>query len=316
MSHYTHLTAEERDCIAIFLARKDSCRTIARRLRRSPSTISREIRRNASPHGYAALAAQDRAASRPRGRPPRRMDDPETAAVVKQNLRQDHSPELIDGRLRRLCSKIRIGRQTIYDWIRRERNAGRKWHRYLPRRGKPYASAKRVNAGNDGRKSISERPCEVESRCRHGDWEGDTLEGRKGGEAVVTLVERASRYTVLCKVADRSAASLNESVRRRFAWQRGFPRQTLTVDRGREFGGGAELAKAFRAEVYFADPHSPWQKGTVEQTNGLLRRYLPKGFDRATAERLQLAEDRLNHRPRKCLGYRTPHEVLFDVMPT
>jgi IS30 family transposase len=243
------------------------------------------------------------------------MDDPATAAAVKDALRQDHSPELIDGRLALLDGAVRIGRQTIYNWITAERNKGRKWHRYLPRRGKPCRSRKSGTARYRGQKPIGERPAVVAQRRRLGDWEGDTLEGRKGGMAVLTLVERRSRRTMLCRLPDRSGEALHTAVAARFTAADDLPRRTLTVDQGREFADGEALAQSFGGAVYCTDPHSPWQKGTVEQTNGLLRRYLPKGFDGVSDRELTLAEDRLNHRPRKCLGFRTPHEVLFGISP-
>jgi transposase, IS30 family len=314
MSH-NHLSIMEREQLALFSAKGESWREIAKRLNRSPSTISRELRRNGIPSGYLPSAAQMKATNRSRGRPPKKMDSAKIAHVVKAKLKQDHSPEVISGRLKAINGGISIGRQTIYNWIYSERMHGRKWHRYLPRRGKPYFQKRSGTTRDKGRKSISERPEVVETRDRLGDWEGDTLEGRKGGDAVITLVERKSRCTVLSKVKDHSSAALNRSVREWFRYKRGFPRETLTVDRGGEFADGKELAKAFRADVYFADAHSPWQKGAVEQVNGLLRRYFPKGFDTVSESELDLAMERLNNRPRKCLGFLTPYEVLFDVMP-
>jgi len=315
MSH-PHLTASERDTLAICRAKGWSNARIARYLGRDPSTVGRELKRNGDASGkYHAIAAQAKASARTRGRPPRKMDDPKVAAVVKQKLKEDHSPELLDGRLKLRHGAMRIGRQTIYNWIADERKKGRVWHRYLPRRGKPYRRKRSGIARCKAKTPIDERPEIVETRERFGDWEGDTLEGRKGGEAVGAFVERKSRYTMLCPVKDRREASMNEAVKERFAYKRGLPRKTLTVDRGGEFGDGAGLAKAFKATVYFTDAYSPWRKGTVEQTNGLLRRYLPKGLDQTRARTLALAEARLNHRPRKCLGFRTPHELLFGMSP-
>lgn len=315
MSH-THLTSEERDSIAELRSKGYSFRKIGRTLHRDHTSILREIRRNSTPLAYHPCAAQKKASTRKRGRPPRKMEDPQLATFVKEKLRLDFSPETISGRGAILDDALTIGRQTIYTWIKTELAKGRKWHRYLPRQGKPYRKAKSgVKLCRRG-KSIAERPESVLSRDEIGHWEGDTLEGRKGGDAVICLVERKSRYTVLCRVENRSAAALEEAVRKRFSWKRGFLRETLTVDRGGEFGDGVGLEKAFGSAVYFTDAYSPWQKGTVEQTNGLLRRYLPKGFDGVRGDALQFVEERLNNRPRKCLGYVTPHEVLFAVSPT
>ena len=312
MSH-KHLTIFERDKIAISYAKGKSLSVIAAELKRHKSTISRELNRNGDSGKYYAHAAQIKTQARKRGKPAMKMDDPEIAKVVKEKLRQDHSPEIISGRLKIGSNNISIGRQTIYDWINSEEKKGRKWRRCLPRRGKAYSRRYGENTANNSRRPIAERPQIVDKRRRIGDWEGDTLEGRKGGEAVITLVERFSRYTVLCAVENRSSESLNGAVKERFNYQRKFPRHSLTVDRGREFGDGSRLEKTFKADVYFTDAHSPWQKGLVEQTNGLLRRYLPKGFDKSCLKKLELAEDRLNHRPRKCLGFLTPYEVLFGI---
>ena len=314
MSH-KHFTGYERDLLAASLRKRISLRKIARQLGRAPSSISREVRRNSGDRIYSSFSAHTKAQHRSRGRPPRKMWDKQTVKAVKQQLKKDHAPELISGRLKIIPTPIFISHQTIYNWIYAERKQGRTWHRYLPRRGKKYFRKRSGTTRNKARKSITERPPEVETRERVGDWEADTLEGKKGGRAIVPVLERSTRFTILCRVKNRSSATLNEAVRKRFAYQRGLPRKTLTVDRGNEFGDGTGLAKAFKAEVYFADPYSPWQKGAVEQVNGLLRRYFPKGFDRVSARDLQFAEDRLNHRPRKCLGFRTPYEVLFDVMP-
>lgn len=314
MSH-AHLTEEERDTLANCLANNWSKNRIAEHLGRHRSTIYREVKRNAPGGDYRAIAAQAKATARQRGRPARKMDDPITAEAVKRRLKKDHSPELIAGRLKLLPDAPKIGRQAIYNWIQEERQKGRMWHRYLPRRGRPYRRKQSGIARCRGGKPIDERPDIVERRERFGDWEGDTLEGRKGAEAVVPFVERKARFTILCPVKDRSAAALNEAVKKRFGGKRNLPRLTLTVDQGGEFRDGITLAKAFKADVFYADAHSPWQKGAVEQVNGLLRRYLPKGFDKARPETLALAEERLNHRPRKCLGFLTPHEVLFGVSP-
>jgi transposase, IS30 family len=314
MSH-THLTIFERDRVANSFAAGFSIRKIALDLQRAPSTISRELRRNSHKQEYFAHAAQQKAGRRKRGRPNKKMDDPKTAKIVKEKLRQDFSPQLIVKRLKICNVDISIGKQAIYDWIDAEEKKGRKWRRCLPRRGKPYVKRHGVSPVNCSKKSIHERSSVIDNRERLGDWEGDTLEGCKGGVAVVTLLERRSRYTVLCPVEDRSSSSLNAAVKDRFHYQRKLPRHTLTVDRGREFADGLALGKAFKGEVYFADAHSPWQKGAVEQVNGLLRRYLPKGFDKSYLKRLELAEERLNSRPRKCLGYLTPYEVLFGMKP-
>ena len=164
-----------------------------------------------------------------------------------------------------------------------------------------------------GRVSISERPAIVDERSRFGDWEGDTVEGKKGSGGVATHVERKSRYLITAKLPNKQAETMANQTSIAF---RRIPiclRHTLTVDNGKEFAAFKQMEQRTGLKIYFADPYSAWQRGTNENTNGLLRQYYPKGYDftKLTEEALAKAVRKLNHRPRKCLGYRTPHEVLF-----
>jgi IS30 family transposase len=180
------------------------------------------------------------------------------------------------------------------------------------RRQKRYGAGRRFIPG---RVSIKERPGEVAARSRFGDWEGDLVVGRKGRGAIATHVERKSRYLMATLLPDRKADSFNTSAIPVYQSLPTVLCQTLTLDNGKEFSQFKDLESKTGLSVYFADPYAAWQRGTNENTNGLLRFYFPKGtsFKRISAKTLQRAVDRLNNRPRKCLGYRTPQEVFEEA---
>ena len=160
------------------------------------------------------------------------------------------------------------------------------------------------------------RPAIVARRTRFGDWEGDTVEGAKGKGAIASLVERKSRYLAAAPLSDKSAATMTSEANGALKRVPPALRKTLTVDNGKEFAGFKAIEAQTGLSVYFADPYSAWQRGSNENTNGLLRQYFPKGSDLSCLSRSELASavKRLNHRPRKCLGYRTPHEVLSNAI--
>ena len=200
---------------------------------------------------------------------------------------------------------------TIYAWIRAERARGGRWHRYLRRLGR-----KRPDWEKRGRlpssASIEGRPAVVDRRSRFGDWEGDTIVGanRRGG--AVTLVERKSGYLLLGKVPDLRATTVREAAAERYATTPAALRKTLTLDNGKEFAEHEQLAEEAALKIYFAKPYSAWQRGTNENTNGLVRDFFPKGTDLANIaeHRFTKVQQLLNDRPRKRLGYRSPNEVL------
>jgi IS30 family transposase len=210
---------------------------------------------------------------------------------------------------------MRISHETIYRWIYSDANNEGTLYKHLRRRRKKRRRQKRYGAGRrfiPGRVGIAERPAIVNSRKRFGDWEADTIEGKKSSGYIATHVERKSRYLMAAKLVDKKSDSLTMQSIRLFC---GIPkkmRQTLTVDNGSEFAKFKELEDRTGLAVYFADPYAAWQRGTNENTNGLLRQYFPKGtdFSKITEEDLAFAVKKLNYRPRKCLGYQTPHEVF------
>lgn len=314
MLSYTHFSQEERCVLAAYLREGLSFRAIARKLCRSVGGISIEIAR-ASPDGsrerydpYAAhLGSRFRKWDANRRNP---MKDETLQTYVRSQLREGWSPEVIAGRLRYAHDSPIVSHETIYQWAYRE---GLTEH--LPR-GKPRRHRRRWRLRGSTRaqglgsvRSIRERPKVVSARQRFGDWEGDTMQGRRRQGAVVAVQEeRRSRFTLLTKCRDKSAAATKRAVTRHLSALKKALRRSLTLDRGTE---NAEW-KAFGLPVFFCDPYSSWQKGSVENVIGLLRRYLPKGMDFATVtpRELRAIQDRLNHRPRKCLGFRTPFEVL------
>ena len=311
----SHLTLEEREVIA-HMHRAGKLQTqIADRIGRNKGTISRELRRNRSRNSYWAVAAQRKAQRRRRERPwVAKMQRPKVQRYVRQRLRRRWSPDQIAGRSRSDFPHDRrrqISHQTIYTWIATEEAAGRHWQRYLRRRGR-----KRPDWEKRGRLptsvSIEGRPTVVDRRSRYGDWEGDTIVGanRRGG--AVTLVERKSGYLLLGKVPNLRAATVRQAAARRYATTPAALRKTLTLDNGKEFAEHQQLELEAALKIYFAKPYSAWQRGTNENTNGLIRQFFPKGTDLASLpeHRFTKVQQLLNDRPRKRLGYRTPNEVL------
>jgi IS30 family transposase len=236
---------------------------------------------------------------------------------VKAGLKKRWSPELIVGRLQQTGSKIQVCAMTLYRFLKRDREAGGKLHQGLPRRGKgrrPNGSKGRRRP-RPGRRPIEDRPAGAINRTRHGHWEGDTVEGAGKSSYIVTVVDRKSRYTLLGKAKNKSQEVVTEVVKRLLKRLAKALRLSLTLDNGTEFNGHHAIEKGTGVDVYFADPYCSWQRGTNEQTNGVMRYFLPKGtsFETVSNKRLARIEDLLNNRPRKCLGYRTPAEVIPTV---
>ena len=314
MASYTHFSQEERCVLSAFLREGVSLRSIANKLQRSVGGISTEITRS-SPDGsrehydphIAHLGSRMKKWNANRRNP---MKDEGLQMYVQRQLKEGWSPEVIAGRLKKERGKSMISHETIYQWAYKEGLVDQ-----LPR-GKPRRHRKRwrlkASRGTQGLGSvprIQERPKAVSSRKQFGHWEGDSMLGRRQkGATVSAQQERRSRYLLLSKCRDKSARQTKKVIVQRL---RAIPkrlRRSLTLDRGTE---NAEW-EAFGLPVYFCDPYSSWQKGSVENCIGLLRRYLPKGMDlqTVTPKQLQSLQDKLNHRPRKCLGFKTPYEVL------
>jgi IS30 family transposase len=317
-TNYHHFTLEERIRLEAYLKLNWSYRQIRDTLKKSLGSISREIRNN-SPNGnratyragYAKLCATARRYSPARANPSK---SPQIWQYVYEKLRADWSPEEISGRLKQEHPhdpKLRISHETIYQFI--NSSSGQELVAHL-RRGKLRRQRRRIRLTGGKtmiprRISIRERPAVVQLRRRFGDWEGDLMLGRqKSCSAIAGHTERKSRYLLLTKLSDKSAAQMTKATRNKLG---SLPEQlsrTLTLDNGTE---NVEHEQ-FGLPSYFCDPYCSWQKGGIENQFGLLRQYLPKGssFDDLDETELKRLQDKLNHRPRKCLGYKTPFEIF------
>jgi IS30 family transposase len=295
---------------------------IARCLGRHRSTIGRECRRNRSYEGpYNPSTAQALANSRRRAH----LRRPKTAhrrlmTYVAERLQNRWSPEQIAGRLSGRAPAglegLAISHTTIYRWIWSDPQRAGRFRPFLriarkPRR-KPYGKPSRQGQIL-GKRSIDERPQEADERRRLGDWEGDTLVGKGRKGFLLTCVDRASRYLIARKVETCAAAPVARRLQETIGRLPASKRHSLTLDNGREFARPAELEYKLSVPIFFAHPYHAWERGTNENINGLLRQYLPKGSDLAllSAGQLRSYVWALNHRPRKCLGYRSPFEVFY-----
>lgn len=313
---YEHLKPEEREVISQMFEAGASKPAIAKRLGRHRTTISRELRRNGACGIYFAVDAQQLAERRrceARAKS-RKLNRPENLAYVQERLRQCWSPDQIAGRSRREFPENperTFSHQTIYNWLARDDHR-RRWIVYLRhyrRKRRRTKSAGRVD------RALAKRPAIVNERGRYGDWEGDTIvgSGRHGG-ALVSMVERKSGYLALLPVPSKHATNVRRAMCGRLQQLPPELRHTMTLDNGSEFAEYELLESTLDMEVFFTDPHAPWQRGTDENTNGLARQFFPKGtdFNQVSRYKVARAENLLNDRPRKRLNYQTPSEVFLQ----
>ena len=324
---YTHLSDTDRETLSLGLTQGTSLRARARVLGRAPSTLSRDYARNTTRgRPYRACTAQTQAATRDRQpRRSRTLLDPWLWQYVKTHLAEGCSPEQIAGRLNHAYPddmRKHLSTETIYAGLyvlprgtlrsallaalRQARKARRPRARGTDRRGQILNMT-----------PIAERSPEVATRTVPGHWEGDLIKGARNGSAIVTLVERTTRLVILARMEGTDARSAREGFTKKLRHVPALLRKTLTYDRGNERAEHAQLAHRLAIQIFFADPYSPWQRGTNENTNGLLRQYLPKGTDLSgyTQRELNAIAHRLNTRPRKCLNFATPLEVYAELCP-
>lgn len=328
---YRHLSSVERDEIAQMHFSGISFSEIGRRLGRNKSTISREVSRNRVRHGsqrfvdwrylssQASLLAKERRC-KAKSSVDRVLDSRQLLDYVKRGLKNRWSPEQISGRMRKdhpSDRAMRISHQTIYWWLRKDKRDGGKWYLYLrqgkrARRKKYGSTLRRYRIQNQT--SIDLRPKVVNLRKRIGDWEGDTVEGKNHQGRLLTLVDRRSRFTSALKVKSKYSSEVVGAIKRALKSVPDNARRTLTLDNGTEFSHFKDIESSLGTRVYFAHPYSSWERGTNENTNGLLRQYFPKDtdFTKISSQQLASAVIQLNNRPRKCLNWRTPHEVFFS----
>jgi transposase, IS30 family len=321
-----YLSVAEREEIAVGVAGGFSCREIARRLGRAASTVSREVCRNGMRGRYRALAAQAQAQGRARR--------PKTARLagnarlrdwVVARLAERWSPEQISVMLERefpADREMRVSHETIYQAVYVQgRGALRRELAACLRTGRALRKPRRKEGQRRGRipdmVMISERPAEAADRAVPGHWEGDLIIGKTGRSAIGTLVERSTRFVLLLHLPrGHDAAAVAAAMTEAMATLPAQLRRSLAWDQGREMAAHAQITLATGLPVYFCDPHSPWQRGSNENTNGLLRQYFPKGTDLSahSKEHLDAVAAQLNSRPRKTLGWKTPAQALDEVL--
>ncbi len=303
--NYTHLTREERYQIYALKKAGHKQVEIAELLERSESTISRELARNRGGRGYRPKQAQFMAEDR-RAMNARTIDD-ETWQFTCERLREEWSPDQIS-------KHAEISIETVYQRVYADKRAGGSLWKHLrcqKQRKKRYGKFDRRGT-IPNRLSIEDRPAIVETRSRIGDWEVDTVIGKNHKQAIVSIVERKSGYTLIRKVERKTALAVSQAM---ILLLKPHRKQvhTITSDNGKEFAGHEEIASRLKADFYFAHPYSSWERGTNENTNGLIRQYFPKNrdFTTITQQEIDMAMERLNSRPRKRLGYQTPSQVFF-----
>jgi IS30 family transposase len=320
------LRLEEREEISRGIAAGRSIRRIARDLGRSPSTVSREIGRNGGNHGYRASWADGRAWDRAlRPKPCRLAHSAPLRWQVAQKLALQWSPVQIAGWLKQRFPtdpEMQLSHETIYrslfiqtrGVLKKELTAHLRTARQM-RQAKGGTTKSGLGQIVDA-VSIRERPAEARDRAVPGHWEGDLLSGANNTH-IATLVERHSRFTMLLKVPNKSTASVVAALAKHIGKLPQELRRSLTWDRGKEMAAHKSFTVATNVQVYFCDPRSPWQRGTNENTNGLLRQYFPKGTDLSSFSQAHLnrVAQRLNQRPRKTLGFETPADRLGLVLP-
>jgi IS30 family transposase len=320
----SRLSLSDREEISLGLRGGETLRAIAQRMGRATSTISRDVAANGGRSHYRAVRAHHRAyeqARRPKT--PKLMAGP-LASQVESWLEQWWSPEEIARRLRIEFpddATMHVSHETIYQslFVQGRGELRRELHRCLRTgRAQRRPKGRTENRGQiPGMVMISERPAEAEDRAVPGHWEGDLIIGKNGRSAVGTLVERSTRYLLLLYLPDgREAAKVNEAMKQAIS---GLPAElvkTITWDQGKELSSHASFTIDTDIQVYFCDPHSPWQRGSNENTNGLLRQYMPKGTDLSvhTAEDLARVAGSLNNRPRETLGFMKPSEKLAEFV--
>ena len=320
-----YLSVAEREEIAVGVAAGESLRSVAARLGRAPSTVSREVRRNGTRRGYRAVAAQAQAEARAaRPKTARLAGNARLRGWVQARLEERWSPEQVSRMLEREFPgepEMRVSHEAIYQAIYVQgRGALRRDLAARLRTGRALRKPRRKEGERRGKipgmVMISERPAEVSDRAVPGHWEGDLIMGARNASAIGTLVERSTRFVLLLHLpgghgADQVAAAMSREMA-------GLPaalRRSLTWDQGTEMAGHAQVTVATGMPVYFCDPHSPWQRGSNENTNGLLRQYFPKGTELPSDPvRLREVADQLNSRPRKTLGWKTPAEALAGLL--
>ncbi len=308
---YNHLSQNERYQIFALMKAGLNQTQVALTLGRSKSTISREIQRNSGLKGYRPKQATLKSEVRALGSRNAKKVSVDTLKSAFDLVRQEWSPEQIAG-------TMNISHETVYRHVYADKECGGKLFMHLrsqKKRRKRYASGRQRRGQIPNRRSIHERPAVVDLRLEVGHWEGDTVIGARHKQAIVTLVERKSGYAKLFKVKNKTAELVSAAMIKSLKPFDGLV-DTITLDNGKEFADHQRVDLELGSTIYFADPFASWQRGTNENFNGLLRQYIPKDrpLSTVTQEELKMIENKLNHRPRKRLGFTTPHEVFHESL--
>ena len=319
MRQYRQLTEDDRIEIYAMKQAGNTQTFIARRLGVHSSTVSRELARNTGLRGYRPKQAHWLSVQRCQHARKAIKMTPQTIRYIENKIRQEHSPEQIAGRMK-LDPDYHgptVSHERIYQHIWQNKQKGGTLYKKLRIAGK---KKKRKRYGKHdfrgkipNRVGIEQRPKIVATKKRLGDWEADTIIGKQHRGAVVSLVERKSQFALLGQVNKKTAEAVQQQMVQQLRPHRRCV-HTITADNGREFSDHETVARKLRTKIYFADPYQAWQRGLNENTNGLIRQYLPKKTDlrRVNPAQLQFIMDRLNHRPRKTLGFKTPFEVFYN----
>ena len=308
---YKHLSQTERYQISALMKAGISTSQIAKNLGRSKSTISREIMRNSGQRGYRPKQACEKAQERSLNcRNAKRVDQTVLNSAFEL-VKEEWSPEQIAGTLQ-------ISHETIYRHVYAEKDQGGTLVKHLrsqKKRRKRYASGRQRRGQIPNRRPINTRPREVDLRTEVGHWEGDTVIGAGHQQAIVTLVERKSGFAKMAKVTQKSADLVSAAIVESLKPFGGLVK-TITLDNGKEFADHQRVDQMLGSTIYFADPFASWQRGTNENFNGLVRQYIPKKrpLSTVTEDELKMIENKLNNRPRKRLGFRTPNEVFHESL--
>lgn len=310
---YNQLTYEQRCQIYTLKKRGDSQRTIAKELGVNQSTISRELSRNSGNRGYRYKQAHSKASRRREEAVVPSKMTVEMVEQIESKIRQEWSPEQISGWLLETEEEL-ISHETIYRHIWSDKQAGGDLYTHLRRQGKAYdkrRNGKSTRGQIKGRVSIDERPEVVDVKSRVGDWEIDTVIGKGHQGALVTIVERVTNFTLAAQVTSKRAEEVTKAT---IELLRPYQERvhTITADNGKEFAYHDEIGEALDTQVYFAHPYSSWERGLNENTNGLIRQYFPKSTNLKEVTQAQVDQvvEKLNTRPRKGLGFKTPSELM------
>ena len=313
---HKQLTLKERYHIWASLKRGSSQKEIAESIGVHPSTICREIQRNKdrTTQEYHYAFADSKASKRQRSKEKYTVITSKIKTYIKTKLKEDWSPEQISGRMN-IDHGFTICHETIYRYIYYNKSRGGKLYRYLRHKNKKYHSRSNKYQRRGiivDRISIDKRPSIVDKKKRIGDFEIDTVIGLNHVGALVTVVDRKSKFTLIKKVISKRAEEVTKALVEMLIPLKPITK-TITSDNGKEFAYHKQVSEAIDANFYFAHPYSSWERGLNEHTNGLIRQYLPKktDFTQISKEEIVTIQDKLNHRPRKVLNYRTPYEVFF-----